>query len=597
MEPVTTAAIDPAALTGSMFDFARASGPDLIRRTQDFDSWRDRRATVGMWQFSRTIETAPGPFMTIASEYAEGRPGISLACQDYLALTSHPEVRAAAARALHDYGPHSAGSPGAAGNTPMSIDLERALGEALGYEHVALFPTGWAAGYGSIAGLVRPYDHVVMDALAHSCLQQGAFASSRNIHRHPHLDVGAARELLRRIRATDTRNGIMVITEGLYSMDSDVPDLRALQAACREYGATLLVDVAHDFGSLGPKGGGSLAAQGLVGEVDLVMGSFSKTFCSNGGFLASHHRSVRQYIKFYGSPQLFSNALSPVQAAVVREALRIARSDEGDTLRARLLANAETLRTALNARGVETIGGPSAIVPALIGDEMLARVAFESATRRGVHASVAEFPIVAKGRARFRLQLMPTHTAEHLERAATALHDSIAEARERLATAAPRRAEPEPRVAVSPADVTVGARALPALKDGDVARLIEGSTAERHPAGTILVRAGATGHPLYILRSGTAYVRTEHQGQPLVLAECHDGQILGEISFLDGLGASVDVVAATDVEVARVDHAALDRLAAADAEFGLRLYRSLATVLAGRVRSANAFAWPADSAG
>ena len=144
----------------------------------------------------------------------------------------------------------------------------------------------------------------------------------------------------------------MVITEGLFSVDSESPDLSAFQAACSEFGATLLVDVAHDLGALGPGGGGVLAAQGLLGKVDLVMGSFAKTFASNGGFLASRSPAVKQFAKYYGNPHMFSNALSPVQAAVVSQAIRIVRAPEGDELRTRLFACANALRDGFAAQGI-----------------------------------------------------------------------------------------------------------------------------------------------------------------------------------------------------------------------------------------------------
>ena len=197
-------------------------------------------------------------------------------------------------------------------------------------EHVTLYPTGWAAGYGAIAAFVRPRDHIVMDYLCHACLQQGAASATPQIKHFIHNDAEDLKARLQSIRAKDARNGIMVITEGLFAMESDAPDLAAFQDACRENGATLLVDVAHDLGALGPGGGGMIAAQGLAGKVDLVMGSFAKTFASNGGFLASHSPAAKQFAKYYGNPHMFSNALSPVQAAVASEAIRIVRSPEGD---------------------------------------------------------------------------------------------------------------------------------------------------------------------------------------------------------------------------------------------------------------------------
>ena len=173
-----------------------------------------------------------------------------------------------------------------------------------------LFPTGWAAGYGVIRGLVRSADHIVIDALAHVCLQEGANAATRNIYTHRHLDLDHCRHWLQKIRAKDVENGIMVVTEGLFSMDSDTPDIAALQNLCHEYNATLLVDVAHDLGSLGEEGRGHIGIQKMLGKVDLVMGSFSKTFASNGGFIACRNRAVKEYLRFYSPPATFSNALS-----------------------------------------------------------------------------------------------------------------------------------------------------------------------------------------------------------------------------------------------------------------------------------------------
>src|SRR5262249_25642590 len=156
--------------------------------------------------------------------------------------------------ALQEFGPHSASSPMLQGNTTLSLLLENALADLLRMEQVVLFSTGWGAGFGTITALIRPADHVILDHLAHACLQQGAQAATQNVRRHPHLDIEAVRRHLQEIRAGDTRNGILVVTEGLFSMDSDSPDLQTLQDLCHEYEATLLVDVAHDLGAIGPGG-------------------------------------------------------------------------------------------------------------------------------------------------------------------------------------------------------------------------------------------------------------------------------------------------------------------------------------------------------
>ena len=589
-------AVDVRALTGSMFDFAKPTGPDLLLRTGGFEEWRKLRSECGLWPFSRVLRSAPGPDMIISDEQGRASRGVSLACQDYLGLTSHPSIREAADRAMRDLGPHSAGSPALAGNTLLSLELEKELGEALGYEHVVLFPTGWAAGYSSIAGLVRPDDHVVMDQLSHACLQQGACAATKNVHRHSHLDFASVKTILCDIRAEDPKNGIMVVTEGLFSMDSDMPDIAPLQEACREYGATLLLDMAHDFGSLGPLGGGSLGIQKLLGKVDLVMGSFSKTFSSNGGFIATGSEAVRQYIKFYGSPQTFSNALSPVQTAVVREALRIVRTPEGDKLREGLLKNAEILRSELEQRGIRCIGIPSAIIPAVVGNEAVGRIAWSKSASVGVHANFVEFPAVAVGSARFRMQIMPGHTGDQLRLAAKVVSEEIAKAKDEVSRMQLPKRE-RPRMSLGSGELAADMKALPVFKETDIAKLSSAARIEKHPEGTKFIRAGSNHGVLYIIHKGLAHVVMDHHGQDVTIAECGPGEIIGEISMLDGKGASASVVAETDIEVACIDQETIRKMAKADPEFGMRLYQSLAIVLAQRLRKQDVHVLPGHSDG
>ena len=419
--------LEPAALSKSMAHFARPKGSDLLLRTERFFAWQGARRRGHVWPTTRSLETKPGATTQITD--VDGRPmsGLNFASQDYLSLCAHSRIHEAALRALRDFGPHSAGSPCLLGNTTLSLKLERELCDFLQMEHMLLFPTGWGAGFGVIAGLVRPSDFIVIDELAHACLQQGAMAATGNIVRHKHLDIAAVRKALREIRAFDTENGILVVTEGLFSMNSDSPSLAPLQESCREFNATLLVDVAHDLGARGPGGTSHIGREGLLGKVDLVMGSFSKTFASNGGFVASHTDAVKQYIKHYGGPHIFSNALSPVQAAIVSEALEIVRSPEGDALRESLLAAVVALRSGLARGGISCYGDPSAIVGVPIGNERLARISGSLLNNRGVIANIVEFPAVAVGAARYRMQVMARHTVEQAEQAAAEVLRSLAD--------------------------------------------------------------------------------------------------------------------------------------------------------------------------
>ncbi|WP_434390627.1 aminotransferase class I/II-fold pyridoxal phosphate-dependent enzyme [Melittangium boletus] len=423
------------ALDKNAYDFYRPVGRNLLQRTEEFHGWVEARRRTETWQYSRVLEASPGSIARITNDVGRRTQGINFNSQDYLSFNAHPAIREAAARALHDYGPHSAGSPMVLGNTRISDALEAELGDLLQMEHLTLFPTGWGAGFGSMVGLVRQEDHVVIDRLAHACLQQGARAATRNVIRYEHLNLESVRQHLKDIRARDSRNGILVVTDGLFSVDADWPDLVTLQDLCRQHDATLLVDVAHDLGAMGPGGTGVIGMQELLGKVDLVMGAFSKTFASNGGFLASRSAAVKQYVKMFGGSHMFSNALSPVQSAVVLEATRILRSPEGEVLRGRLFKAIHALRDELSRRGLTCMGSPSPIVPLLIGNEKLARIANRRLFDRGVLAFMVEFPVTPTGSSRFRLQVQAAHEPQDALEAARIIDESIAEARAYLSSA------------------------------------------------------------------------------------------------------------------------------------------------------------------
>ena len=319
----TTATVPQAALEGSMRDFRVVDGIDLLERCEQFFAWQDVRRQSGTWPFSRSTETGPASTCGVRDDTGTLSEGVNFASQDYLSLSSHPAVAAAAKSAIDVFGVHSAGSPALVGNTSISVVLERRIADFLKMKEAILFPTGWAAGFGVIKGLVRSEDYIVMDALSHASLQTGAYAATRNISLFRHNDLENCRDRLVRIRNRNPTCGIMIVTEGLFSMDSDTPDIAGLQALAKEFDATLMVDVAHDFGCLGEDGTGHIGIQDMLGKVDLVMGSFSKTFGSNGGFVATNSRAVKEYLRFYSPSCTFSNALSPAQIATITTALDI----------------------------------------------------------------------------------------------------------------------------------------------------------------------------------------------------------------------------------------------------------------------------------
>lgn len=423
-----TPSVPESALTGSLRDFRSPHGADLIGRVAGFYEWQNLRREHDLWPYARSTSSAPQARCEARSDTGTAFSGINFASQDYLSLSSHPAIKAAAIRAIEDFGVHSAGSAALLGNTANSLLLEQGLSQFLGGREIVLYPTGWAAGYGSVQGFVRANDHVVMDILAHSCLQEGAKAATTNIHYHGHLNLEAMTRKLERIRASDRENGILVVTESLFSMHSDTPDLLAMRALCDRFNATLLVDCAHDLGSIGEDGLGHLGLQNALDAADIIIGSFSKTFASNGGFIAVRTKATAEYLKYYSATHTFSNALSPVQAATVLRALDIVRSEEGRLLRRKLMDNILYLRAEMARAGLETLGDPSPIVPVRLGLEGVGRFASRHLMAMGGIANLVEYPAVPQGGARFRFQVMASHTKDDIDQVVAILASAMREA-------------------------------------------------------------------------------------------------------------------------------------------------------------------------
>src|SRR4051794_34416082 len=180
--------------------FIEPEGAHLTERTRALGQWLAERAELNTWPYARALEQAPAPTTRIRSQNNRLVAGYNFGSQDYLGLAQHPAIRDAAIRALMEYGPHAAASPMLQGNTQLSRHLEAEVAELVNMDHVLLFPTGWAAGFGAIVGLVRSYDHIVIDQLAHSCLMQGARAATQNVRFFRHNDAAELRRKLRRIR-------------------------------------------------------------------------------------------------------------------------------------------------------------------------------------------------------------------------------------------------------------------------------------------------------------------------------------------------------------------------------------------------------------
>lgn len=417
------------ALGGSALDFFKTTGKSLEERYRAINQYGALLEKHEVYfAANRVITSLVSTHVDAEIGGKENRRYLNFSSQDYLGLAQDDEVKNAARNAILEYGIHTASSPVLSGRNKLTDTLEKRLAEITGTEQALLFPIGWGACFGAIAGLVTRTDHLILDALSHNSLQVASSYSTDNIHKFRHNDLDHIEKLLHQCREKSPDSGVFIILEGLYSMNSDMPDLREVLRLSKKYEAILMVDIAHDFGAMGKKGLGILETiEGEDMSNVVLIGAFSKSFASNGGFVAGP-AVIRKQLLVFGPTYTFSNAISPVQCAAVLKCADIIFSEKGDRLRSSLMTNINHAINQFKKYDFETNGIPSPIVPVLIGNEDLARVIGRENIRNGLMANVAEFPAVPKGKAIFRFQLMSNHNAGEIEEAAEILSRSRSKA-------------------------------------------------------------------------------------------------------------------------------------------------------------------------
>ncbi|ERN42501.1 7-keto-8-aminopelargonate synthetase [Rubidibacter lacunae KORDI 51-2] len=404
----------PGWLKGSLLNYIRQKGTDLEERTSAFSDWISKRRQNEVWPYSRVLHKN-GVVADVFDEFESGgRRALNFGSQDYLSLSGHPAVIEAAVKACQEFGVHSAGSPVLSGRTKYMLELEKRLSSVLRKDSCAIYATGWSAGFGVVSGLVRPNDSVVIDRLAHSCIAEGARHSTKNINWFQHNNLEEFHSVVQQAREKNPKQGLFVLLESLYSMDSDSPDLESFSKVTREYGGIIILDVAHDFGCMGNKGLGVLDNTAENYWPDIVMGSFSKSFASNGGFVAASSKVI-EYLRYYSPSFTFTNALSPIQCAIVLTCFDVIFSKDGEALRSKLRENIIRLRDGMTSKGFRLGGIPSPIVPVFVGNEAKARLTSRALEDRNLLANLVEFPAVARGEARFRFQVMREHSSQDID--------------------------------------------------------------------------------------------------------------------------------------------------------------------------------------
>jgi len=394
--------------------------PDVFAKARDHERAQLLSAAreAGIVPYFRRLESAAGPVVEM-----EGAPRIMLGSNNYLGLTNDERVKAAAREALECYGTGLTGSRLLNGTLDLHLELEAELAAWMGTEEALVFTTGHQANLGAIGTLLGPGDTVVVDSGDHASIMEGAILSRAKLRAFRHNRLDKLERMLE--RAAGDGGGVLVVVDGVFSMEGDIAPLPAIAELARAHGARLMVDEAHAVGVLGARGAGTSELLAVEEHVDLRMGTFSKSLASCGGFIAGP-AEVIEYLRFQSRPFLFTASGVPAAIGAALEAVRICRSPEGPALFAQVLEAARHLQRGLAELGF-AVGQPqmlpgggalvTPIVPVVVGDDWKAASLWRALFDAGVYVNVALHPAVPPGGALLRTSVMASHDAATLDRA------------------------------------------------------------------------------------------------------------------------------------------------------------------------------------
>jgi 8-amino-7-oxononanoate synthase len=346
----------------------------------------------------------------------EGAERVMLGSNNYLGLTGDERVLAAARAALDQYGAALTGSRLLNGTTPLHEELEREIADWMKSEDALVYTTGYQANVGALSTLLQPGDTVIVDSGDHASIMDGVAMSHARVRPFRHNRLKRFEELLD--RSVNDGGGVLVVVDGVYSMEGDVADLQTIVPLAKSYGARVMVDEAHGVGTLGAHGRGACEALGVEDQVDLRMGTFSKSIASCGGFLAGSHEVI-DFLRIQSRSFLFTASAVPAAIGAALAAVKICNSDDGPPLFAKVLENAAYLREGLKSLGFNVVESQlvTPVVPVVIGDDWQAVIFWKALYDAGVYTNVALYPAVPRGGALIRTSVMATHEREHLDRA------------------------------------------------------------------------------------------------------------------------------------------------------------------------------------
>ncbi len=381
---------------------------DLFDKCYAFKRHEEVKA-MGLYPYFQPIYENYGPVVKM-----DGREIVMAGSNNYLGLTTDPRVKEAAIEAIKKYGTGCSGSRYLNGTLDIHIKLEEQLAEFVGKEAALLFSTGFQTNQGAIVPLVGKDEYVISDKDNHASIVQGTLISkglwgSDVLVRYRHNDMKHLEEVISKLPLDA---GKLIVTDGVFSMSGNIVNLPELVRIARKYNARIMLDDAHGLGVLGKGGRGTANHFGLDDQVDIIMGTFSKSFASLGGFIAGE-KPVIDYIKHHSPALIFSASMTPAQVAAVLKALEIIKS-EPERIE-RLHYNANKVRNGLKDLGFNVLDGQTPIVPVVIGDDLLTFKFWRKLFDNRIFVNAVISPAVPQGMQLLRLSFMATHEDKHLD--------------------------------------------------------------------------------------------------------------------------------------------------------------------------------------
>ncbi len=378
---------------------------DLFKKCQDFTRIEDIKA-VDLYPYFHELESKQGPIVEM-----EGHRTIMIGSNNYLGLTSHPEVIEAGVEALKKYGSGCSGSRFLNGTLDLHVKLEKELAEFLHKDQVVTFSTGFQSNLGIISAIAGRNDYIVCDKENHASIYDACRLSYAKMLRYEHNNM---EDLERQLQSIPQDKGILIVTDGVFSMSGEICNLPKIVELKHKYGARVMVDDAHGFGVIGEGGRGTGSYYGLEDEVDIIMGTFSKSLASLGGYMAANER-VANYVRHNSRPFIFSASIPPANVECARKALEIIKREPERVQN--LQDNGAYVREGLTKRGVKFIPSETPIVAIYTYDDEKTFRACKMLFERGVYVNPVVSPAVPVGESLIRTSYTATHTHEQLDEA------------------------------------------------------------------------------------------------------------------------------------------------------------------------------------